>query len=322
MNKLVAIVGPTASGKTSLSLELAEYLGTEIVSGDSMQIYRGMDIGTAKPNSAEMRGIVHNMIDIADVSEKFTVYDFIKRAKDHISRIHAGGKIPVIAGGTGLYIDGLLTNTQFDEYESSSELRAELEDRADREGLEILYAQLAQSDAAYAQKISPNDRRRIIRALEVYALTGKPQSEHIAASRLMPSDYDVLIIGLAYSDREVLYSRINARVDEMMRQGLEGEVRACWEAGLEEAPTASQAIGYKEFYPYFRGEMSLEEAVDRIKISSRRYAKRQMTWFRRNPAINWIEIDREWGESGDDFGNIVQISKKLLTSRGFCDIIK
>ena len=286
---LLVIGGPTASGKTRLAAELALHCGGEVVSADSMQIYRGMEIGTAKPTPEETLGVPHHLMDFVEPGQSFSVADYVALARETVGDIHSRGRLPVLAGGTGLYIRSLITNTQFTEADSDPALRAELAQRAAREGTDALMRELRSFDPESAQRIEPRNLPRLIRAIELYRSTGVTMTEHLRRSRLAPSPYRVCFLCLGFRDRERLYERINRRVDEMFRRGLVEEARE-----LLETPggaTAMQAIGYKELLPYFRGEISLREAQDTIKRETRRYAKRQLTWFRREEQARWLFVD-------------------------------
>ncbi len=288
--KILAVVGPTASGKTSLSVELAGRFSGEVVSCDSMQIYRGLDIGTAKPLAAEMRGIPHHLIDIVDPGEDFSVADYLPLAKSAVEDIISRGKLPIFCGGTGLYLDTFLRGSTLKESEGSPALRERLAREGAELGGEALHARLAAVDPESAAAIHPNNLRRTIRALEIYEATGITKSEHDRRSRLSGSDYSSLIIGLSFSNRAELYRRIEERVDKMLAEGLLSEVERLYLAGVfDRSRTAAQAIGYKELIGYIRGETSLADAADELKRATRRYAKRQMTWFSANRSVRWIE---------------------------------
>ncbi len=297
--KIIAVVGPTASGKTALSIALAKRIGGEIISCDSMQIYRGMDIGTAKPTPKEMDGIVHHLIDIADTSEIFSAADYAVLAKEKIDEIYSRGALPIFCGGTGLYLDSVVRAKAFDASEPAPEYRAELFRIAEEEnGADRLYAMLSEVDPVSAEAIHKNNVKRVIRALEIYHSAGVPKSELDAKSKELEPEYDVLAIGLRFADREKLYERINKRVDVMIESGLLDEVKRLYEAGaLDGAYTAAQAIGYKEFLAYLRGEMSFEQAAEDLKAATRRYAKRQMTWFTARDYVRFIDAD---GKSLDE----------------------
>ena len=260
---VVAVVGPTASGKSRLAVELAKWLNSEVVSADSMQIYQEMTIGTAKITPEEMEGVPHHMIDFLPVTSPFSVADYVSMAKTCLQEIHNRGKIPVLAGGTGLYVRSLLQNLDFSEGDHDLSLREELTELANREGVEPLMEELRRIDPESAERIEPNNLPRVIRAIELYRTTGKTMTQHLADSRRNPSPYQVCMIGLNYQDRSVLYDRINRRVDEMMAQGLLEEARILLQG--EGGKTALQAIGYKELKPYFDGERSLEESVEDAK---------------------------------------------------------
>lgn len=284
---LIVITGPTASGKTALSVELAKILDGEIVNADSMQIYKYMDIGTAKPTLSERQGIPHHLIDIVNPDEPFSVARYCECANKVIEDIHLRGKIPVMVGGTGLYVDSLVNNIKFSEIEPDDEYRNEMEHLADEKGNEYIYKMLCDIDPQSASKIKVADRKRIIRALEVYHLTGKTITWHNEQSRSVPSPYNTTMFAIDI-DRELLYDKINRRVDIMIADGLVDEVKNIMDMGIQSDATSMQAIGYKEIVEYLEGHITLDEAIDKIKQSSRRYAKRQLTWFRRNEKIHWI----------------------------------
>lgn len=292
MNKktVIVIAGPTASGKTSLSIEIAKKIGGEIVSADSMQIYKEMDIATAKPTEAEMQGIPHHLISIIDSDETFSVASYKEKAMEAIEGIFSRGKNPVVVGGTGLYIDTLINNTTFFDFEKGDQ-REKLCVRLQNEGIEKLYDELKSVDPETAERLHINDTKRILRALEVYYSTGKTISLQAELSHENESQYDWLVIGLTAENREILYDRINRRVDIMLDDGLVEEAESFFSS--EKSTTAKQAIGYKELKGYFDGSVSLNEATENLKRETRRYAKRQLTWFRRNKNINWINIDNK-----------------------------
>ncbi|WP_295068929.1 tRNA (adenosine(37)-N6)-dimethylallyltransferase MiaA [Ruminococcus sp.] len=286
---VLAVVGPTASGKTWLGVELAKIYGGEVISADSMQIYKGMDIASAKPTEEEKQGIPHHLMDFLDRDISFSAADYVQLANEKIQEILSRGKLPIIVGGTGLYIDSLLENVKFSEGGSDEAYRQELYDFAKEHGNEALHARLAELDSEAAEGIHPNNLVRVVRALEVCHVTGRKFSELKRESKMVESPYDSLIIGLNYEDRQTLYERIDLRVDEMVKTGLVEEARQLWlESGMK---TAANAIGYKELIPYFKGERGLEECIADIKQETRHYAKRQLTWFRRNPRIEWIMPD-------------------------------
>lgn len=287
--RVLAVVGPTASGKTALGAELAKYYGGEVISADSMQIYKGMDIASAKPTEEEMLGVPHHLIGILDMDVTFSAADYVRLANEKISEVIGRGKLPVIVGGTGLYVDSLLNNVKFSEGGSDEAYRAELTEFARESGNEALHSRLAEIDPEAAAAIHPNNLVRVIRALEVCHTTGRRFSELKAESRLVESPYDSLIIGLDYEDRAALYRRIDRRVEIMAENGLVEEARALWEAGGMR--TSANAIGYKELIDHFRGEAELSDCIAKIQQETRRYAKRQLTWFRKNKRIQWIILD-------------------------------
>lgn len=289
--KILVIVGPTASGKTRMAVELAQRHNGEVISADSMQIYRTMDIGTAKPTQEEMGGIPHHMIDVVDPEEDFSVARYVEMAARCVDDVLARGKLPIVAGGTGLYIDSLLSGRTFAPFSPDSALRGELErEMADKGGAAML-EELAKVDPEAAQRLHPNDHKRIIRALEVYRSTGKTITQHNRETQAIPPRYDALTIGLAFQDRQAMWRRIDQRVDEMVAAGLEDEVRRLLTSGISPKCTAMQAIGYKEFTQALSGEMTWKEAAEVVKLRSRQYAKRQLTWFGRNPNTRWVRWD-------------------------------
>lgn len=285
--KILVVTGPTATGKTALSVELAKKLGGEIVSADSMQIYRGMDIGTAKVTKAEMQNIPHHMIDIADPSEDYSVSRYVEEADAAVRGILSRGRLPIVAGGTNLYIDSLIAGLDFAEKAEDAALRESLNKQYDDIGGEAMLEHLRGFDPERAAKLHPADKRRIVRAVEIYILTGETITRHDEETKKRPKRYDAVKIALTFADRAVLYDRINARVDKMVSDGLFDEVKGLLDSGLSPESTSMQAIGYKEPAAYFRGEMSRDEAIELIKLSSRRYAKRQLTWLRRDDSIHW-----------------------------------
>lgn len=293
--KILIITGPTATGKTRLSVELAKNLGGEVVSADSMQIYRGMDIGTAKVTNDEMQGVAHHMIDVADPMEDYSVSRYVTEATACIEDILSRGKLPIVAGGTNLYIDSLVRGLDFAQTQEDKALREELNAQYDALGGEAMLSRLSEFDPERAAKLHASDKRRIVRAIEIFTLTGETMTEHDRKTQLLPPRFDAMKVALTFSDREMLYSRINSRVDIMVRQGLFDEVQALLGKGLSPESTAMQAIGYKEPAAYLRGEISRDEAIELIKLSSRRYAKRQLTWLRRDEAVRWIQ----WGAVPD-----------------------
>ena len=286
---LIAIVGPTASGKTSLAVEICKKIGGEAVSCDSMQIYKGMDIATAKPAYEEMQGIPHHLIGFVEPDEPFSVYKYCEEAKKAIDDIVSRGKIPVIVGGTGLYFNSLVDNVEYLSEETDFGYRDELKKRAENEGAEKLLEELRLIDPEAAEKLHKNNLGRIIRALEIHKTTGKTKTVQNELSRKSPSPYSVTAICLDAKDRQYLYNRINRRVDLMLEAGLLEEAESFINSPLGQ--TAKQAIGYKELSPYFVGEKSLDECVENLKMQTRRYAKRQLTWFRRDERMNFLYID-------------------------------
>ena len=284
--KLLVICGPTASGKTALGVALAQAIGGEVVSADSMQIYRRMDIGTAKPTEEEMGGVPHHMLDVADPAEDYSVARYVHDADACVRDILARGRLPIVVGGTGLYIDNLIAGRDFASFTGA--WREKLQARAREEGLPALHAELRRVDPDRAEKLHPNDEKRILRALEVWYETGETITAHDQRTRSLPPRYDALRVCLNFSRREDLWARIDRRVDQMMADGLEEEVRALLASGVPPAATAMQAIGYKEFAAALRGEETMDQAVDQVKLRSRQYAKRQLTWFRRTPGLRWV----------------------------------
>lgn len=289
--KVIAVVGPTASGKTSLAVSIALAVGGEVVSADSMQIYKGMDIATAKPTTEEQRGVTHHLIDFLDPSETYSVAQYVDDAKKCIADISGRGKVPIIAGGTGLYIDSLLGGIDFSFVPDNGDIRKKLNMRAEKEGSAALLRELSEIDPETASALHENNVGRIIRALEVYYLTGETISEQKRKSREKGSDYDTLYIYIDYLDRQKLYDRIDKRVDMMLDAGLSEEAKKY--ISLNENTTARQAIGYKELKPYFLGELTLSEAAENLKKETRHYAKRQMTWFRRNNNMFKVSPDAD-----------------------------
>ena len=288
---VVAVVGPTASGKTALSVELALRLNGEIISADSMQIYKHMDIATAKPTEEEKKGVPHHLMDFLDPCEEFSVARFCELAKPLIVDIRDRGRLPIIAGGTGLYVDALLGNVEFTESETDPALREALKKELDEIGIDAMLDRIRAFDPDSADRLAVGrNPKRIIRCIEVYRTTGMTQTQLNAAQTASPSPYRAIKIGLTAADRDFLYERIDRRVDLMMENGLPDEARAFY--GAYSSATASAAIGYKELLPYLNGEAPLDECIDHLKRATRRYAKRQLTWFRRDPSIHWFEIDR------------------------------
>ena len=309
--KILVISGPTASGKTALAVELALRHSGEVVSADSMQIYRRMDIGTAKPTREEMRGVPHHMLDVADPEEDFSVARYVELAAACVDGILARGKLPIVAGGTGLYIDSLLSGRTFARFDPDSPLRRELEEELARRGGAALLEELARVDPDTAARLHPNDSKRIVRALEVYRSTGTTLTEHNAMTRSLPPRYDALTLTLAFQRREDMWARIDRRVDQMMAGGLVDEVRALLDSGVPDRCTAMQAIGYKEMAAALRGDGDTARAAEEIKLRSRQYAKRQLTWFRRNGDARWIR----W-ETRPNFAAALQTSTEYMEEFG------
>ncbi len=294
MNKIPIIVigGPTASGKTALSIELAKLYDTEIISCDSMQIYKDMNIGTAKPDMAERDGIVHHMLDIIEPNEPYSVADFVIDAHKIAEEIYQKGKIPVAVGGTGLYINSLINDVDFREDDSDPQLRLELEEIEKEKGIDYLVEMLKSFDKVSAERIHKNNKRRIIRAIEFYKMTGVPISAHQEETKKKISRYNPCMMAIRW-DMEKLYERIEKRVDIMIESGLLEEVKSLCEKGYTNAMLSMQGIGYKEIIEYLNGNVSLDEAIYNIKIGTRHYAKRQMTWFRKDERVNWISYDED-----------------------------
>lgn len=291
-DNIIVIAGPTASGKTALSVALAKVLDGEVISADSMQIYRGMDIGTAKVTAEEMEHIPHHMVDVANPEESFSAGRFVSQADPILQDILRRGKTAIIAGGTGLWVDSLISGRTFAPCPATGRREA-LEQEADEVGMEAMLEKLRRVDPESAGRLHTGDRKRIIRALEVYEETGKTISAHNAETRLIPNKYDPIWLGLNYVNRQDLYDRIDLRVELMLEQGLLDEIRRLLETGVPRTATALQAIGYKEFFPVLDGTDTLEHALEKAQQESRRYAKRQLTWFRRNQEINWINREKD-----------------------------
>ena len=287
---LLVVVGPTASGKSAYAIKKAIELGGEIISGDSMQIYRGMDIGTAKPSTEEMQGVPHHLIDIANIEEPFSAARFLELASGAIVDISSRGKLPIIAGGTGLYIDTLISGTQLSATADDPVLRESLFRYAEENGASALHSRLAKVDPEAAKAIHPNNIKRVARAIEIYELTGETKTELDKKSKQGESIYAPHTVYIQPKERETIYERIDKRVEVMFSLGLEAEVKSLYEKGLKETPTASQAIGYKEFYPYFEGFCDIQAVKEAICLNTRHYAKRQLTWFNRKPADEIIYI--------------------------------
>ena len=289
--KVIVICGPTASGKTSLSIELAKQINGEIISADSMQIYKDMDIGTAKPSTEEMQGIKHYLLDFVPPEERYSVAQYKIDAKKAIKEILEKGKVPIIVGGTGLYVDSLIYEIEYNDIKLDEEYRNKLEEIAEKQGLEVLYKKAQEIDPQAMQKISANDKKRIMRVIEIYKATGKTKTEQEIESRKKPVEYDYKVFAINW-ERETLYQRINKRVDIMLEQGLIEEVKAILKK-YQKFPTAMQGLGYKEVVDYLDGKYTKEEMIEKIKMETRRYAKRQLTWFRKNKQTTWLEGTNE-----------------------------
>lgn len=305
--KAVVVVGPTASGKTALGVHICEKFKGEVISADSMQIYKGMSISTAKPTVEEQRGIPHHLIDFLDITEKYSVSAFCEDAKKAFDNIYDAGKLPVIVGGTGLYIDSFLSNTSFLDNATSVEVRSRLNEELEEKGIDFMYSQLKSIDPEAAEKIHPNNTIRVLRALEVYFSTGITITQQAKMSHAVESDINPLFIGITFKDREKLYDRINKRVDIMVESGLWEEAEHFFK--IHPSVTAFNAIGCKELKPFFDGVKSADECIEDLKRTTRRYAKRQLTWFKRNTDIHWIYRDES-----EDFADYVDnlINKFLV----------
>ena len=306
MNPIICIAGPTASGKTALAVELAKDLSGEVVSCDSMQVYKRMDIGTAKPTEEEMQGIPHHMIDVAEPDEDFSVSRYCCLAAPIVDNIVARGKTAIIAGGTGLYMDSLIRGNAFAPFPSTG-VRERLETQADSEGMEFMLNWLRSVDPESAARLHLSDRKRIIRALEVYLETGQTITEHNRKTQQIPPKYSPLWLGLDFADRAELYRRIDRRVDMMLEMGLISEIQGLLASGIPPRCTAMQAIGYKEFVNALNGEETIAQAAEEVKKSSRHYAKRQLTWFRRNPKLHWL--NRQTGQKNEE---ILSIARQII----------
>lgn len=306
MNQIICIPGPTASGKTALAVALAKELNGEVVSCDSMQIYRSMDIGTAKPTKEEMQGIPHHMIDVCEPDEDFSVSRYCTMASQAVDEIVAKGKTAIIAGGTGLYMDSLIKGNDFAPFPATGQ-REKLEAEADEIGMEEMLKKLQTIDPDAAAKLHLKDRKRIIRALEVFYETGETITAHNLKTQAIPPRYNPIWLGLDFQNRQDLYDRIDLRVGLMLEQGLVGEIRELLARGIPEKCTAMQAIGYKEFAGALHGECTIEEAADLVRQSSRRYAKRQLTWFKRNQNIHWLTR-----EQNTESAEILRMARQVL----------
>lgn len=287
--KIIFVVGPTAAGKTDLGIAIAKHFGGEIVSADSMQIYKGIHIASAAPDESQMQGVKHHLLEFLERDARFSVADYVSLARQKIDEIVANGRLPIVVGGTGLYISALLDHTEFTEEKADPALRQEITEEFDRVGAEVMLAKLAEFDPQSAAKLHPGDKRRIIRCFEIYRSTGKTRTEQEELSHLKPPDFEALVLGITYNDRQKLYDRIDKRVDLMLHHGLLHEAE--FTLADSDGKGAFQAIGHKELYGYLKGECSLEEATALLKQQTRRYAKRQLTWFRRDERIHWISAD-------------------------------
>lgn len=305
---VIAVVGPTASGKSALAIEIAKRFNGEIICCDSMQIYKEMNIGTAKPSDSEQAEVKHHLFDFADSKESFSCADYIPLAERVVEEIISRGKMPIFCGGTGLYLDRFLSGAQFEETEIDENFRREMNDFACEFGNEALHEKLREIDPVSADEIHPNNVKRVIRALEIYKTSGRTKSELDKESKTFESKYNAIQIGLKYEDREHLYERINLRVDKMMEAGLLDETKALLEDGVfEKNATAAQAIGYKELLTYFGGTRTLENAIEDLKMATRRYAKRQMTWFSSHGDVQWLLADgRTLADLTDEAEKIIQ----------------
>lgn len=313
MATVLCVVGPTATGKTKMGVALAKRFDGEVVSVDSMQLYRGMTIGTAAPTREEMEGIPHHMVAVADPAESWSAARYVHAADACVQDILGRGRLPVLVGGTGLYLDALIRGTDFAAGSQGTELRQQLQRRARQEGTETLLEELRRIDPAAAQKLHLRDEKRIIRALEVWYETGCTITEHDRQERQRPPKYDALYIGLDFLDRQDLRDRIDKRVDTMVEQGLLEEVETLLASGLPRDATALQAIGYKQFLAVAEGTATRQEAIEEVKLRSRQYAKRQLTWLRRNPDIFWVRWERR-----PNFPEGLQKATEYLHSRGLC----
>ena len=287
--KVVVICGPTASGKTALSIELAKKINGEIISCDSMQIYKDMNVGTAKPTKEEMQGIKHYLVDYVLPTKRYSVADYKRDAEKSIKKILEKGKVPIIVGGTGLYVDSLIYNIEYPEIKFDEQYREKLEKEVEEKGLENLYKEAKKIDPIAVEKISKTDKKRLLRILEIYHATGKTKTEQEIISRRNEPEYDYKVYALLW-DREKLYDRINLRVDLMIKQGLIEEVKSILDK-YNTFPTAMQGLGYKEVVQYLNGELTKEEMIEKVKQETRRYAKRQMTWFRKNKQTVWLDAE-------------------------------
>lgn len=306
MDNIICIAGPTASGKTALAVALAKAIDAEVISCDSMQVYRGMDIGTAKPTRQEMEGVPHHMLDVAEPTEAFSVSRYCELATPILEDILARGKTAIVAGGTGLYMDALMKGNSFAPCPTTG-MREKLEAQADAEGMASMLQLLASVDPDCAARLHLKDRKRILRALEVYYETGETITAHNLKTQTQPPKYTPAWFALEDADRATLYNRIDRRVETMVQDGLLAEIKALLDSGIPEKCTAMQAIGYKEFVDALAGRSTVEEAIQQVQQASRHYAKRQLTWFRKNPAIHWLQRN-----PGDDTQKILISLRQIL----------
>lgn len=304
MSRVIFVVGPTASGKSQLAVRLAKKFSSPVISADSMQIYKDMHIASAAPDESEMQGVEHKLLEFLPYGTQFSVSDYADMARKEINNSLLAGKTPIVAGGTGLYINALTDNIQFLPVKTDLSVREKLNEEFELLGAEEMLERLRKIDYTAAENLSVNDRRRIIRALEIYETSGITKTEQNRRSKLSPPEFTPIIIGISFADRQKLYDRINKRVDIMVKKGLVEEARIAFEK--EDGGGAVQAIGHKEFFGYFKGEQSLEEAIEALKRATRRYAKRQLTWFNKDSRINWILMD----ETPDVFGEALKIIER------------
>lgn len=309
--KILCVVGPTACGKTTLGIALAKRYNGEVVSVDSMQIYRGMTIGTAAPTEAEMDGVPHHMVAVADPSESWSAARYTEMAVPIVDDILARGKLPVLVGGTGLWLDALVKGHGFAGGQAGGEVRAQLYQRLAEEGMDPLWAELERIDPEAAKRLHPADEKRVLRALEVYLETGKTITQHNEETKALPPRYDAVWIGLQFAQRQDMRDLIDLRVEKMVEAGLLEEVREILDSGVSADATALQAIGYKEFLGVAEGRLSTHDAIEEVKLRSRQYAKRQLTWLRKNEEIHWIFWEKE-----RDFARALQISTEILSAHG------
>ena len=309
--KILCVVGPTACGKTALGIALAKKYNGEVVSADSMQIYRGMTIGTAAPTAEEMEGVPHHMIAVADPRESWSAARYAEEATRVIDDILSRGKLPILVGGTGLWLDAVVKGHGFAAGQAGGAVRKKLQTRLEEEGMDVLWAELRRIDPAAAQRLHPADEKRVLRALEVYYETGKTITQHNEETKARPPRYEAIWIGLQFRDRQDMRDLIDLRVDKMVEAGLLEEVRALLSSGIPADATALQAIGYKEFLGVAAGEVTEADAIAEVKLRSRQYAKRQLTWLRKNEAIHWIYWEKE-----RDFARALRLSTEILTAYG------